>query len=341
MHRIRSLISTISLVPLVAAQTYTSCNPLKSTSCPADEGLSSSSLTSDFTSSSLPAKWNITAGSSLIDYGSGGTTFTIKESGDAPTIETEFYVFFGVISVFLKSAPGTGIVSSVVLESDDLDEIDWEWIGGDDSKVQTNYFGKGNTTTYNRELWVAAADCQTTAHNYTVNWQSDKTEWYVDGTLTRTLNYADAVDGTNYPQTPMRVKVGIWAGGDTSLNSEGTVEWAGGATNFSQGPFTMTLEKVVIVNQNPASSYTYGDESGSYTSIKIDGANSTTDTVSTARAAGNSTTSASNASGTAVASSASSSTAAITTTSAGSGFVVEGMAKALFACVLGAAAFLI
>lgn len=25
----------------------------------------------------------------------------------------------------MKAAPGTGIVSSIVLESDDLDEIDW------------------------------------------------------------------------------------------------------------------------------------------------------------------------------------------------------------------------
>jgi Glycosyl hydrolases family 16 len=35
------------------------------------------------------------------------------------------YIFFGRVETWLKSAPGQGIVSSIVLESDDLDEIDW------------------------------------------------------------------------------------------------------------------------------------------------------------------------------------------------------------------------
>jgi hypothetical protein len=42
----------------------------------------------------------------------------------------------------MKAAPGVGIVSSIVLQSDNLDEVDWEWIGGVDSRVQQNYFGK-------------------------------------------------------------------------------------------------------------------------------------------------------------------------------------------------------
>jgi hypothetical protein len=179
-----------------------------------------------------------------------------------------------------------------VLESDDLDEIDWEWLGGDASKVQTNYFGKGNTTSYDRAIWEAAADAQATAHNYTVNWQSDKTEWYIDSTLVRTLNYADAVSGSNYPQTPMRLKIGIWAGGDTSLNSDGTVTWAGGATDYSQGPFSMSLQKIVITNQNPASSYSYDDQTGGYQSIKVVGGSSTF-SGGTARSGSNSTTTAS------------------------------------------------
>ncbi|KAH7356906.1 hypothetical protein BKA65DRAFT_548291 [Rhexocercosporidium sp. MPI-PUGE-AT-0058] len=36
------------------------------------------------------------------------------------------------------------------MESDDLDEIDWEWLGGNSIVVETNYFGKGNTTIYDR-----------------------------------------------------------------------------------------------------------------------------------------------------------------------------------------------
>ena len=51
--------------------------------------------------------------------------FTIAKKGDAPTIESKFSIFFGELEVKMTTAPGTGIVSTIVLESDDLDEIDW------------------------------------------------------------------------------------------------------------------------------------------------------------------------------------------------------------------------
>lgn len=182
-------------------------------------------------------------------------------------------MFFGRVSFFLKAAPGTGIVSSAILESDDLDEIDWEWLGGADyvSKTSLNYFGKGNTTSYDRASWAGVANTQSVTHNYTITWTAAATTWYIDSVPVRTLNYADAVGGKNYPQTPMNIRVGIWAGGDPA-NAKGTIEWAGGVTDYSAGPYTMVLEKVEVVNDNPAKSYKYGDMSGSYESIVVDGA---------------------------------------------------------------------
>jgi hypothetical protein len=205
-----------------------------------------------------------------VTYTSSGAEFTITKSGDAPTIQSKWYIFFGRVSFFLKAAPGTGIVSSAILESDDLDELDWEWLGGTDyvNKVQSNYFGKGNTTSYDRAAWAAASSTQSTTHNYTISWTSSATIWYIDEVAVRTLNYADAVSGTNYPQTPMNIRIGIWAGGDSG-NDEGTIEWAGGETSYNDGPFTMYLEKIEVVNDNPGSSYSYGDMTGDYTSIKV------------------------------------------------------------------------
>lgn len=55
----------------------------------------------------------------------------------------------------MRCASGTGIISSIVLESDDLDEVDWEFIGGNSTSVETNYFGKGNTTSYDRAMLVS------------------------------------------------------------------------------------------------------------------------------------------------------------------------------------------
>lgn len=238
--------------------------------CPDDTALSSSTYTHDFAADGADdAAWNITAGN--VTYTSSGAEFTITKSGDAPTIQSKWYLFFGRVSFFLKAAPGTGIVSSAILESDDLDELDWEWLGGTDyvSKVQTNYFGKGNTTTYDRAAWTDVSATQTTSHNYTVAWTSTATTWYVDDVAVRTLDYADAVGGSNYPQTPMNIRIGIWAGGDAG-NDAGTIEWAGGETDYDAGPFTMVLEKVEVVNENPGSSYTYKDRTGAYTSIEVD-----------------------------------------------------------------------
>lgn len=249
-----------------AAQTYTDCNPTEAT-CDADTGLASTSYSVDFTQGSDDSAWTAVSGS--VSYTSSGAEFTINEKGDAPTIETSWYFFFGRAEVLMRAASGTGIVSSVVLESDDLDEVDWEWIGGSADEVQTNYFGKGNTTSYDRGGTSDVSDTQGTTHNYTIDWTTDAITWYIDGSAVRTLNYADAVGGKNYPQTPMRLKLGIWAGGDSD-NAEGTIEWAGGETDYDDGPFTMTVESVSVTNANPASSYTYGDKTGDWTSIEFD-----------------------------------------------------------------------
>ena len=60
-----------------------------------------------------------------VSFDDQGAAFVLAKQGDAPTIETENYFLFGNVEVKMKVAPGTGVVSSIVMESDDLDEIDW------------------------------------------------------------------------------------------------------------------------------------------------------------------------------------------------------------------------
>ncbi|KAL5359000.1 concanavalin A-like lectin/glucanase domain-containing protein [Aspergillus floccosus] len=255
----------LSLAAQCTAQTYTSCNPMKKT-CPADTGLSTYTLSTDFTSGDSAFKrWNVTAGS--VTSTSLGAEFVINEQGDAPTLESDFYIFFGYVEFKMRAANGTGIVSTVLLESDDLDEIDWEQVSTFDTEIQTNYFGKGNTTSYDRATTVTVASPEETFHTYAINWTAATTQWLIDGAVVRTLNYADALDGENYPQTPMRIRLGIWAGGDPD-NSEGTIEWAGGETDYSAAPFKMYVESVSVINYNPADEYTYSDKTGSWESIK-------------------------------------------------------------------------
>lgn len=250
-------------LPMVFAQTFTPCNPTSQT-CPKDMGLKMTTYVTDFTQAS--ANWNLSDGTT-ITYGEQGAEFTIVKNGQAPTMQTDFYIFFGKVEAVMQAAPGVGIVSSIVLESDDLDEIDWEFLGSDSTEVQTNFFGKGNTTLYNREASYNVATPQQTFHTYTVEWTSQKIEWSVDGTSVRTLLYADplTIGGSNYPQTPMRVKLGNWPVGPDA--SAGTKQWAGGNADFSKSPFTMYVKSVAITNYNPADSYIYSDTSGSYESI--------------------------------------------------------------------------
>jgi beta-glucanase (GH16 family) len=140
---------------------------------------------------------------------------------------------------------------------------------------QSNYFGKGDTSSFDRMVYVPVADTQATSHTYGVNWTSAAITWLVDGVPIRTLLYEDAKDGSRFPQTPMKLKVGVWAGGDADKNAEGTVTWAmggkEGSTNYADGPFSMYVESINIVNYSPADSYTYGDNTGSYQSIKVEG----------------------------------------------------------------------
>jgi beta-glucanase (GH16 family) len=142
-------------------------------------------------------------------------------------------------------------------------------MGGNSTHAETNYFGKGNDTSFDRAFYYpVSSNVQENFHNYTVVWTSDKLEWLIDGQLVRTLPYAAANGGNTYPQTPMTVRLGIWAGGDPG-NSKGTIEWAGGLTDYSKGPYTMYIQSAAISDASTGKSYEYGDHSGSWQSIKV------------------------------------------------------------------------
>lgn len=261
------LLLVAGFITSTLAQTWTSCNPLNRTDCPLDTALGRSNYSIDFRTETMSDRvWNATAGS--VTYGDDGAQFTINQKGDSPTVQTNFYYFFGQCEVIMRAATGQGIISSIVLESDDLDEVDWEFMGGNNSFVETNYFGKGNTTAYNRAIYYPVSDPENTFHNYTTQWTAEKLEWFIDGELVRTLYYADANGGYNYPQTPMNVRLGIWAGGDPS-EPKGVIEWAGGVTNYDDAPFTMTVQSVRVSDFSGGTQYKYGNESGSWQSIQI------------------------------------------------------------------------
>ncbi|KAF2837717.1 glycoside hydrolase family 16 protein [Patellaria atrata CBS 101060] len=250
--------------PLASTQTWSDCNPLKKTDCPNNKALDQDTRVHDFTTGKI-GDWSVTNGK--VDFGADGTEFTIHKTGESPTIRTPFYIFGGRVDITMKASKGTGIVSSLVLQSDDLDEIDWEFIGNKPNEVQTNYFSRGNTTTHDRGGFSAVQDFTKDSHTYSIEWTDTELNWIIDDVTVRTLKKEDAAGGKSYPQTPMNIRLGIWAGGDSP--NAGTVKWAGGKTNYTQAPFTMSVSKVAITNYAPADEYRYGDQSGTWESIEI------------------------------------------------------------------------
>jgi beta-glucanase (GH16 family) len=98
--------------------------------------------------------------------------------------------------------------------------------------------------------------------------------WLIDDVVVRTLNYGDAKGGTTYPQTPMQIKLGTWVGG-LAGKAQGIIDWAGGLADFSKAPFVASYQKVQVINYSNghpgAGQYVYGDKSGTFGSIKIEG----------------------------------------------------------------------
>lgn len=259
---------------LVSAQTFTDCNPLKKT-CPADPAFGSKKVECDFTKGACDA-FHEMDGTSL-SYDGKGALFEIQKLSNAPTIRTDNYLFFGRVDVVVQAAEGQGIVTSAVLQSDDLDEIDWEWVGGDNAQVQTNYFSKGDTTTYDRGAYHGVEAPLTSYHKYSVEWTSTAVNWLIDDAVVRTLLAADANGGEAFPQTPMQVKLGTWVAGGKDT-AKGTVEWAGGYTDFDDAPFNAYYKSITIVDYagkdapgqgSNVKEYVYGDNSGSAESIEI------------------------------------------------------------------------
>ncbi|KAF7588560.1 hypothetical protein BBP40_005515 [Aspergillus hancockii] len=256
-------VAILSLFFSADAQTYTSCNPLKA-DCPADPAFGTSA-TFDLTKA-ISKKWKPVGN---VAQGKDGVELAVAKKGDGPLIQSDFYIMFGRVEFTIKAAPGAGIVSSAVLQSDCLDEIDWEWLGGDNAQVQTNYFGKGDTTTYDRGAFHPDAGNHDGFKTYTIDWDSSRINWQIDGNTVRTLEEDNAKD--QYPQTPCYIKVGSWAGGDPS-NAPGTIQWAGGPTDYSKGPFTMYVKSIKVTDYSTGSAYEYSDKSGTWKSIKaIDG----------------------------------------------------------------------
>lgn len=238
MFKLFSTAATAALLATQAfAQTFSDCNPTKGDTCPDNPALGTT-FNYQFNDSMAEMDtryFNVTAGAKLIDFTKEGTEFGMYKQGDSVTVRSNFYIFYGRVEAIIQAAPGQGVISTVNLLSDDLDEIDWEVLGGVTNEVYNNWYGKGDREQSNGEE-PQLENAMDDYHNYTVIWTEEKLEFWLDDKNVRTV---EAAGPGQYPQTPCFINLSLWAGGDPD-NEEGVIAWAGGETDYSAGYVTFT-----------------------------------------------------------------------------------------------------
>jgi hypothetical protein len=258
-----SLAAVAALLIPAQAQTYTTCNPLEKT-CPPDKALGTT-VDIDFTAGERSDFTN----SGTVTYGKDGLEMAVSSSNKGPYMQSDWYMMFGRVDVTMKAAPGAGVVSSFILQSDDLDEIDLEWVGSDPTTFQTNFFGKGFTGNYDRGETYETVDAVADFHTYSIDWTAERIQWIIDGQVLRTLVPSDFPG--QYPQSPMFVKFGPWAAGDPENNPKGTVHWANGPIDYSAGPYPMYVQSITASDYSTGTAYKYTDNTGTWQSIEAVG----------------------------------------------------------------------
>ena len=144
------------------------------------------------------------------------------------------YLWYGRVGATMKTSRGRGVITAFILFSDVKDEIDYEFVGYNLTAPQTNYYYQG-VLNYTNAKNSSTSNTFSNWHNYELDWQEDKMDWYVDGEKVRTLKKEDTYNSTTkqymYPQTPSRIQFSLWPGGAAS-NGIGTIEWAGGDVDW-------------------------------------------------------------------------------------------------------------
>jgi Glycosyl hydrolases family 16 len=133
------------------------CNPILSyalDSC-APEPICKSGSFSDWTSTDgLIDDWKYLGNSTANDWWVSGTALvydgdlllTMAANTTGTLLSYTHYVWYGKVSVTMKTSRGSGVVTAFVMMSDVLDEIDTEFIGSNLTTTQTNYFFQGIVT---------------------------------------------------------------------------------------------------------------------------------------------------------------------------------------------------
>lgn len=193
-------------------------------------------LTDKYLGSTNDTLWTYTG--NVLDY-NGTVLLAMPENSTGTVVSSTFYVWYGKVSTRFKSSHNAGVVSSSILYSNVEDEIDVEFIGSALKQPESNFYYQG-VLNYTNEANLSASNTYENWHTYEVDWKEENITWSIDGIQQRVLQKDDTYNATTkqfmFPQTPSRIQLSIWAGGDSS-NSQGVIDWAGGEIDWDASDF--------------------------------------------------------------------------------------------------------
>lgn len=116
---------------------------------------------------------------------------------------------YGRYEVSMKAIKNDGCVSSFFTytgsyDGDPWDEIDFEVLGKDTSKVQLNYYRNG--VGGHEKMIDLGFDASDDFHTYAFEWHKDKIIWFVDG------KEVFRREGANLPRTKGKIMMNAWCG---------------------------------------------------------------------------------------------------------------------------------
>lgn len=197
-----------------------------------------------------------------LDNGSDGSVLiTMPKNSVGSVLSTTHYLWYGNLKATMKTSRGDGVITDFILMSNVKDEIDYEFVGNDLTHAQTNYYFQG-VLAYDKQSKAQISDSYENYHTYEVDWTEDAIQWKIDGDVVRELKKSDTWDESSktykYPQTPARLQLGIWPGGDKN-QGEGTIEWAGGEIDWDSedikkdGYYSFAVKEVDVTCYDPPS----------------------------------------------------------------------------------------
>jgi endo-1,3-1,4-beta-glycanase ExoK len=134
-------------------------------------------------------------------------------------IQTRKRFSYGTYEVRMKAAVGSGLDQGFFTyigptDKRPHDEIDFEVLGKDPSRVQLNYYvaGKGG----HEKLVAVPGGAEAGFTDYAFIWEKDRIRWYINGELVRT-----AEDPAGLPSNDSKIFLSLW-GSDTLSSWLGT-----------------------------------------------------------------------------------------------------------------------